>query len=422
MSCRRQPKPESKPPLSASRIEEVLFAGLKFVEDKHPTDSVEVTQTLSERQKREITEVLERNADDMEPASTGTIVSKVKDAMKAVYSKTAGLRRRAKAAKARLTDKTVIRAARVLIATIGQAAAFAIFRSVLVEVRNRLAKSSENTVATSGIRGRLMTSTHEMVIAVGVVFFSEYRKQFFSLIFKEPSVAKQVQNSKSIDLMIDTVVDRIGAPCVDAVNNPQFSIAMIMEFCDAFIELTDKSCLRNPRARAEIQKAAYPVIARVLIQSTCLSKEIWIPQIVRKVTNDIKFKAFLARDDAQGVDNALKGLGIQGRADIGNSMEKVMRTVSEALCKSAFTFPDFTFQNIDDAAIAQGEETLAEEELDHSLYQISNRTQDPEDDDDEEFWDADDFITQVDEGDNTRVVFKKEDGSEAAGPLVEALD
>ena len=99
-----------------------------------------------------------------------------------------------------------------------------------------------------------------------------------------------------------------------------------------------------------------------------------------------------------------------------------MRTVSEALCKSAFTFPDFTFQNIDDAAIAQGEETLAEEELDHSLYQISNRTQDPEDDDDEEFWDADDFITQVDEGDNTRVVFKKEDGSEAAGPLVEALD
>jgi hypothetical protein len=320
-----------------------------------------------------------------------TVREGVRSRVNSLYRKVASLRSRVKAAKKALVKETTIRAARILIATIGQAAAFAIFRSVLVVVRNKLVVRVGDR--KSAFDQRFTTSTLEMVIAMCITLFSSYRNTAFEILLGKSAL--QAKNSKTIQLMIDTVVDRIGEPCINAVNEPLFVLTVTIEFCDAFIELVDRSCLRNPRVQVELKKGAYPVIATALVQSAAASRSLWVPIMVKKLTKTSGFKWLSSRD--ANIDKALSAFGIEGRDKIGDALNKMVMTVLDVLNENPVKLNGVKFNDVTDEAIQEGEEAL-EAEIEQTTEEVSSRERDEEDNEDEKFWDADDFFV-TEEGD-----------------------
>ena len=411
-------------------IESILFSSLDFFEETVMQTEKQVERSCDIMSKEEVMSEYNAANDEFEYENdffphnadpTDGAFAKVKEGLKSgvnnVYRKVAKLRTRAKAAFTKLTPLNAIRSARILIATVGQAAAFAIVVSVFTEIRRRLMIQREMT-GFSGFRGGFLSSTHEMVIAVLVSLIAANRLNAIEALAAEN--AEEAKNSKALDLVIDTILDRLGTPCVDAVRDPNFVISLIIELSESFLQISKQACTRDPRAKAEMRKSSYPILAKYLVTAAAKTSPRWISRVVDKITSAPWHTNLLANPDGRGIDMALNMLGIEGRKGINEGIKRLFTNLFEALNKYEGDAATYKFQDISDKDIKEGENALMVEK-DQTLVEMASRETDPEDDDDEQFWDADDFI--VEEQSNGNVKVKSSDsGSNRASVVVESMD
>ena len=304
------------------------------------------------------------------------------------------VRRKSQQAFVRLTTASAVLAARTMVAGIGHPAAYAIFRSVVVEIRNRI-----ETRLGPGVLHEHKTTVYvvQTLVATVVTLLNNDRGKFLRL-FMTDSDATSVEESAAITSLFDALSESFSKPCVRIGSDKRFALIMTKEACDATIMLLDGCERLHPAWAREATRSSYPLLAYALVTlgvSEAVSST-FVDKFVDIIRQSTLYKLAMEMHPDTGIDAFVAAVGADSRDGVAVQMGETLAVIMSALRSRSsertnktvmFRAPDAgELQRAESFIVAEGSSTR-EAELEESKEEIE--------DDDETYWDAKDFIVPV---------------------------
>lgn len=322
----------------------------------------------------------------------GFIIDWFRGKKSSAFEAAVSVRRKSQQALVRLTTVTAVLAARTMIAGIGHPAVYAIFRSVVIEVRNRITVSLGADTLT---QHKSIVYIWQAIMTTVVKSVGTDRIKLLQLFLSKQDAAK-VNGSAAITSLFDALENSFTSPCVYIATNRTHALVMTKEMCEAIILLLDECERVNSEWAQEARRASYPMLARVLV-SLGVSDKISRPSILAfetAVRASPVYKMTMMLDSNTGIDAFVQAIGATSREDILVRMIATLSLIVEVLRDSDAPGQErtalFRAPGEDDLQRAESfvlqDSSAREEELRESSSQI---------DDDDEYWDAEDFILPV---------------------------